>query len=250
MLQLGVQDISQGILYPSRQETQTAGHIHLMGNSALFAGIPSASHRDIVSAARARVFVPGEALHMQGHPVLAHMLIQQGNVKVTQVSDTGREVLLWMNGPGDSVGIPNEAPCRRHACTARAMRRCQALTWEDSRFQRLIVKYPQIGININRMLSIQLAELEERFREIATEKVATRLSLALNRLAEKIGIPVAGGVEVNLSRDELAQMIGTTLFTVSRILAQWGDEGFIAPRRNGVTICDSARLLLAGANAA
>jgi len=150
-----------------------------------------------------------------------------------------------MNGPGESVCIPNEAPSR-HACSARSMQRCHALTWENSRFQALIVKHPQIGTNINRMLALQLAELEQRFREVATEKVAARLSFALVRLAAQIGTPFLGGVEVSLSRLELAQMIGTTLFTVSRILSKWGEQGFIEPRRDAVIVFDTGRLLLAG----
>jgi CRP-like cAMP-binding protein len=232
--------------HPSRAESEAAGHIVLMGNSALFAGIPPAQCGEILSAARPRLFAADEILFMQGHPVRTHVLIQSGNVKITQVSDAGREVLLWMNGPSESVGIPNESPSRRHASSARAMQRCHALTWEDSRFQSLIARYPRIGININRMLALQLAELEQRFREIATEKVATRLSFALVRLAAQIGTPILGGIEVSLSRLELAQMIGTTLFTVSRILSKWGEEGFVAPRRDAVTVFDTGRLLLAG----
>jgi CRP-like cAMP-binding protein len=235
---------------PSRSESALTGHISLVGNSALFAGIPPAQCSELASAARARVFAPGEAIFMQGHPVRTHVLIQSGNVKVTQVSDAGREVLLWMNGPGESVGIPNEAPCHHHACSARAMKRCHALTWEDSRFQTMSVRYPQIGININRMLSQQLVELEQRFREIVTEKVATRLSYALLRLAAQIGTPILGGTEISLSREELAQMIGTTLFTVSRVLSKWAEEGFIASRRHGVIIYDSERLLLAAVETA
>jgi CRP-like cAMP-binding protein len=218
-----------------------------MGNSALFAGISPQQCREIVAAARPRVFATDEILFMQGHPVRTHVLIQSGNVKITQVSETGREVLIWMTGPGESVCIPHEAPGRRHhACSARATQRCHALTWEDSRFQSMIANHPQIGANINRMLALQLAELEQRFREIATEKVATRLSFALVRLASQIGTPLLGGIEVSLSRLELAQMIGTTLFTVSRILSKWGEQGFIAPRRDAVIVCDTSRLLLAG----
>jgi len=235
--------------HPSRAESETSGHIVLMGNSALFTGIPPTQCRDILSSSRPRVFAPDEILFMQGHSVRTHVLIQSGNVKVTQVSSTGREALLWMNGPGESVGIPNEAPGRRHACSVRAMQRCHALTWEDSRFQSLIAKYPQIGININRMLSLRLMELEQRFREIATERVAARLSFALIRLSAQLGTPVLGGTEISLSREELAQMIGTTIFTVSRILSKWGEEGFVEPRRDAVIIYDSGRLLLAGAEA-
>jgi CRP-like cAMP-binding protein len=249
MSSLQLLDASLRTSHPSRAESETAGHIVLMGNSALFAGIPPAQCREIVAAGRPRVFAPDEILFMQGHPVRSHVLIQSGSIKITQVSEAGREVLLWMNGPGEPVGIPNEAPGRRHACSARAMQRCHALTWEDSRFQTIMGRHPQIGININRMLALQLAELEQRFREIATEKVAARLSFALVRLASQIGTPIFGGIEVSLSRLELAQMIGTTLFTVSRILSKWGEEGLIAPRRDAVIVYDPGRLLLAAAEA-
>ncbi len=250
MLQAHVLDIRQRTLHLSGPESEAARQIHLMGNSALFADIPLGQCKEIALSARLVDYAPDEILFMQGHPVRNHILLHSGIVKTTQVSASGQEALLWMNGPRESVGIPNEMPGHRHACSARAMLHCQALTWDDSRFQAIIRRYPQISVNINRMLYVQLVELEQRFREIATEKVAARLSFALTRLAEKIGVPVAGGVEVYLSREELAQMIGTTLFTVSRILCQWGDEGFIAPRRHGVTIYDSARLLQTGVNAA
>jgi CRP-like cAMP-binding protein len=236
--------------HPSRAEYLTAEHVALMGNSALFAGIPPHQCREIAAAARPRVFASDEILFMQGHPVTTHLLIRSGNVKITQVSDTGCEVVLWMNGPGESVGIPNEAPCCFHACSARAMQRCHTLTWEDPLFQSMILKHPQISVNINRMLSVQLNELEQRFCEIATERVAVRLSRALLRLAAQLGTPILGGIEVSLSREELAQMIGTTVFTVSRILSRWGEEGIIAPRRDAVIVYDSQRMLLAGVDTA
>jgi CRP-like cAMP-binding protein len=240
-------EVRQGASHASRIETEIASHVHTMGASAIFAGLSTDQRRDFASCARVRVFATDEVLFMQGQPVRTHVLLQSGSVKVTQVSSTGREVLLWMNGWGEAVGIPSEAPACRHACSARAMQPCRALVWEDSRFQSLMQKHPQIGININRMLSHRLVELEERFREIATERVETRLSCALTRLAAQVGTPVHGGVEVSLSREELAQMIGTTLFTVSRILSKWGDEGFVGPRRDAVIVYDSERLLLAGA---
>jgi CRP-like cAMP-binding protein len=245
---LQVLEIQQRRSQSPETDSELAGHIALMGNSTLFAGVSPSHCRDILSFATTRVFAPREALYMQGHPVRTHVLVETGIVKVIQVSVVGREVLLWMNGPGESVGISNELPCHRHACSARAVERCQALTWEDSRFQTLIGWHPQIAININLMLAAQLGELEQRFREIATEKAAMRLSLALSRLGAQIGKPIRGGTEIRISREELAQMIGTTLFTVSRILTKWADEGFIASRRHNVSIYDTRRLELAGAD--
>ena len=120
------------------------------------------------------------------------------------------------------------------------------MVWEYTRLQNLIVEYPQIRRNISQILSSQLNELEERFREMATEKVAQRLALALLRLVKRIGKPADGGTEVSLSREELAQMTGTTLFTISRILTKWAEKGFVLPRREAVVVLDPARLKLVG----
>jgi CRP-like cAMP-binding protein len=122
------------------------------------------------------------------------------------------------------------------------MENCKALTWEYSRLQTFLADYPQIRKNINQILSGRLQELEERFREVATEKVAKRLALNLLRLLKRVGSQHHAGVQVSLSREELAQMTGTTLFTISRILSKWGEEGFILPRREAVVVCDPSRL--------
>ena len=87
-----------------------------------------------------------------------------------------------------------------------------------------------------------MLELEERFREVATERVAPRVARQAVRLLEKIGRCVNGKIEITLSREELAQMTGTTLFTVSRLLSAWEAQGMVNPRREVVTICDLSSL--------
>jgi CRP-like cAMP-binding protein len=117
-----------------------------------------------------------------------------------------------------------------------------ALVWEYARLQGLIPEIPQMRQNISQILTSRLEELQERFREVATEKVAPRVAKALMRLVKQVGRPVRGGIEISLSREELAQMTGTTLFTTSRLLAKWGGEGFIQPRREAVVVLDALRL--------
>jgi CRP-like cAMP-binding protein len=174
------------------------------------------------------------------------MLLQTGSVKQTQLSPSGEEVILWMHGQGEAVGMnPGEQPCH-HTCSARALENCKALVWEYSRLQALLAGHPQIRKNINRILSSRLQELEERFREVATEKVAKRLALTLLRLLKRVGKEHHAGIELSLSREELAQMTGTTLFTISRILSKWALEGFILPRREAVVVKDAARLVQIG----
>jgi CRP-like cAMP-binding protein len=122
------------------------------------------------------------------------------------------------------------------------MDRCQALVWSYSSFGALAVLYPQINANIATVLAARLHELEERFCEIATQEVPDRLATSLLRLADSVGTQTPQGVEVDLGRRELAELTGTTLHTVSRILSKWANAGWIVARRGGVVIPDCERL--------
>lgn len=220
-----------------------AERVVLMCASALFAGLTPEEYLRIASCAKARSFTRDELIFMQGQPMRNLMLLQTGSVKLTQLSSAGAEVILWMNGKGDAVGVHSgESACGSHTCSARALETCKALTWEYSRLHAMLLEYPQIRTNINQILFDRLQELEERFREIATEKVAKRLALTLLRLLKNVGKQHQAGIQVSLSREELAQMTGTTLFTISRILSKWSDEGFILPRREAVVVRDPSRL--------
>jgi CRP/FNR family transcriptional regulator, nitrogen oxide reductase regulator len=219
-----------------------AEHLVLMCASALFTGLTQRECMEIAACGRARTFARDELLFAQGQPVRSVILLQSGSVKHTQLSADGNEVLLWMSGSGEAVNVQPESAACSHTCSARAMEHCQALVWEYGRLQTLLNQFPQIRENVSRILAGRLRELEERFREVATEKVATRLALALLRLMKRVGTPTNEGIQVSLSREELAQMTGTTLFTISRILSKWAEKGFIKPRRASILIGDPKKL--------
>jgi CRP-like cAMP-binding protein len=181
---------------------------------------------------------------MQGRSARHLMMIQTGSAKVCQLSPTGNEVILWMAGAGDPLGVLVEALSQSYTCTAYAMTPTVALVWEYARIQALAAAIPQMRRNISQILTSRLDELQERFREVATEKVAPRVAKAIMRLLKQVGRPVSGGIELCLSREELAQMTGTTLFTISRLFSKWGEEGFVLPRREAVVVLDTQRLAL------
>jgi len=221
--------------------TNLSEQLVLMCASALFTGLKEQDCKEIVSCARARTFARDELLFVQGQPVRSLILLQSGSVKHTQLSSGGNEVLLWISGRGDAVNLEPESACG-HTCSARAVERCRALVWDYNRLQALLIQHPLIRKNISQILAGRLHELEERFREMATERVAKRLALTLLRLLKRVGKPGGSGVEISLTREELAQMTGTTLFTISRVLSAWADKGLVQPRRQGVVISDKSRL--------
>jgi CRP-like cAMP-binding protein len=227
---------------PSTTTFEVAERVVMMCASALFTGLSEKECLEIASCGRARTYAQNEILFSQGQSARNMVMIHSGSVKLSQLSASGNEVILWMTGSSDPVGVPAETTSCNHTCSARAMEQCKASVWEYAKLQSLMLEYPQIRKNMSRILTSRLDELQERFREVATEKVARRLALALLRLAKKVGKPANPGTEISLSRDELAQMTGTTLFTISRVLSQWAEDGFVLPRRGSVVVLDAQRL--------
>lgn len=210
--------------------------------TVIFAGLSNRELMDILSCARVRTFARDELLYSQGQPVRSVMVLQSGSAKHTQLSSNGDEVLLRMSGTGEAVNLQPGPNACSHTCSVRAMEQCRAWVWDHSRLQELLERYPRLRQNIAHVLVSRLHELEERFREVATEKVARRLALVLLRLSRQIGKSTAQGVQVSLSREELAQMTGTTLFTISRMFSRWAEQGLVAPKREAVIILDAKRL--------
>jgi YD repeat-containing protein len=106
----------------------------------------------------------------------------------------------------------------------------------------LTYRYPQLSLNLGQILTRRLRELEERFREVATETAPRRIALMLSRLSNQVGRTTPDGIEVALTRDELAKMTGTTLFTVSRVISAWAEAGLVMPRREAVVVRDQKQL--------
>ena len=205
----------------------------------LFFGILPGEYTRICAAARVKEFTRGEMLYVEGDSVQQVTLLTSGFVKITLLGLSGTEVILSLGVPGDVLGVVDQFFfAGRHCTTAQASRLCRALVWDAPTFKTLVERFPVLHQNMVRILGEYLLELEERFRELATERVGPRVARQVVRLLEKIGRPVNGEVEIGLSREELAQMTGTTLFTVSRLLSAWGARGMVRPRREAVTICD------------
>jgi len=212
-------------------------------SSPLFVDLPERATMEVASYARPRMFVRNELLFAQGQPVMTLILLQSGCVKHTQVGPSGTEVLLRFSGNGEIVDIQSESSGSGHSCSARAMEKCRALVWDYRRIEAFAMRHPQLANNISHLLYRKLGELEERFREMATENVASRLGLVLARLLQQIGKPSATGIQISIRREELAQMTGSTIYTVSRLLSGWSEQGVIVPGREWVVVSHPEKLV-------
>lgn len=204
----------------------------------LFTGVSSEDFRRISDAARLKRFSPGEMLYLEGDTVEQVLLLISGFVKTTQVGPKGVEVILRLSAPGDVLDAVGLFATGRHCTTAQAIRACGALAWRAEIFKDLLGGLPVLHQNMIRFICGDLQELEERFRELSTERVAPRVARQLIRLQEQAGWPHKRWVEIHLSRESLAQMTGTTVYTISRLLSAWEARGLVACGREFVMIRD------------
>lgn len=219
----------------------------LLAGVPLFHDVAPDALRDIAAEARLVRVPGGQAFFEEGAPATAFFVLVRGQVKVTQMSAEGHEVILRMIGPGDAFG--GVAPFTgggEYPVTAVALGRAEAAAWDQGTITRLMRTHQPIALNAVRMVAQRLHELQHRHRELMTERVERRVARALLRLAQHAGRRVDAGVEIDfpLSQQDLAEMTGTTVFTVSRILSGWQERGLVAIGRRRVVIRVPHRLVV------
>lgn len=236
----------------SIEQRVIAEQFHLMYSSVLFSGLTNAQCDEVLSWSRLKRFARNEMIFLQGEPFNKLVMIQSGMVKVTQTSLSGQEVILRVIRASDTVGLHADSSVFTHACSACAMESSKAFVWEYRDFRSIEARYPRITSNIHNILSGRLVELEKMFSEIATGTAAQRLGLTLLRLLDRVGESNSDGVTLSLRREELSQMTGLTVFTISRALAKWARSGLVVPRREAILVQDLGRfrseLCLGGPN--
>ena len=209
----------------------------------LFADISAAHLAEIRSAARPTNFTRRQTIFFPGEMIQRVVLLTEGSAKITQIDESGSTVILRLAGPGEVVGPLGGGRFGTHSSSAEARISSKALVWEMAAFETLSDRFHLLRRNTMRILTKSLHELEARFCEISTRRVAQRLALELARLVPQVGKEVGGVIEINLSREELAQMTATTLFTVSRQLSIWEQQGIVSLRRLGVVVRNPLSLM-------
>lgn len=198
-------------------------HLEYLRDSDLFRGLDEEALAAIEGAARLRRVRAGAYFFEQGDPAAVLYVLVEGRIKFTQVTPEGHGVLLRVIGPGEMFGAVSALGDAFHPATALATVPSVAMAWNSPTIRTLMERYPLIALNGMRFLAGRLAEFQDRYRELATQRVERRVAHALLRLMEQIGRPVEGGtlIDLGLSRQDIAEMTGTTLFTASRILSGW-----------------------------
>jgi len=190
---------------------------------------------EIAMRAQERVFLRGDTMFREDDPVGLIYAVASGRVKTIRSNRAGKLVILHLAGPGEVLDGMGLAMGSNHMFTAQAMGRCQVLTWDVGVFEGFVRRFPTLQSNATRFLVRRLRMTECRFHELATERVPQRLARVLLRLIVQ-SERCESRQPIDLSCEELAQLAGTTLYTVSRLLCNWAAEGIIQPERSAIRV--------------
>lgn len=210
----------------------------LLDNVPVFRGLDDAARDEVLAAARSRLIAKNTAVFEQGQPGTSLFVLVDGRLKVSQVTPAGHHVVIRYIGPGEMFGCVAVAGQREYPGTAEAVVDTVVIAWEAATIARLMQRFPRIAMNALGTMGARVEEAHAKFRELATEQVEQRIARTVLRLANQAGKRVEGGVAIEfpLSRQDIAEMTGTTLHTVSRILSAWEQDGLIESARQRITI--------------
>jgi CRP/FNR family transcriptional regulator, nitrogen oxide reductase regulator len=157
------------------------------------------------------------------------------------VTASGSEVIVRFVGPWDPVAGVTVLGAGVYPVTATACDRVDVLEWPRASLTDLLSRFPELKTNVLREMTAHMDDALTRLRELATMKVSQRLAHTLLRLTHPSKPVVAGSLTVPhaLTRQELAELTGTTLFTVSRILTDWEKAGLVHSSRARVEVIDA-----------
>lgn len=179
----------------------------------------------------------GEFFFFQGDPAEYLYVLVSGRAKLMQTNPAGQQVNLRTISEWQMFGALGAV--RENAtypATAQALEQSTALALKSDYLKELMQTRPYLSFDLMRLMTGYIQEIQERYRELATEKVERRIARSLLRLLAQMGTKVDGGIELSFTRQDLAEMSGTTLYTVSRVLSEWERQGLVETGRERVLI--------------
>lgn len=210
-----------------------------LAQAEFFVGLDEGGLKRVLQAARRRRLERQEVCFRQDEPASFLYLLVAGRIKLTQLTPDGRQVLLRFVEPGEVFGGIALFAGEQYPVTSEAAEECELLLWDGPAMQRVIQSEPKVALNVIQHLAYLVKNLQERVRELATERVEQRIARALIRLAAEGGDAPA---VLHITRQDLGELTGTTLYTVSRTLSRWESQGWIESGRERITILDRAAL--------
>ena len=205
----------------------------LLTHVPLLAGLPERDLAAVAEVARVEHWEREAVIFDQGAPCDRVWLLRVGEIKAIHHELDGREVILELISPGDAFG-GTVLFMDTHPATAKAMSAAETVSFSRDTYAHLLDSHPELARRLIRMLGGRLRSLIG-LQVLAGERVERRMAHILLKLADRVGRADSDGllITIPLSRQDLADMAGTTLETAIRTISRFRAHGWVETRRGG-----------------
>jgi CRP/FNR family transcriptional regulator len=212
--------------------------------TTIFRRLPADDRQRLAAVASLREFEKGDYLFSEGDASDHLYTIVSGRVKVFKTTARGTDVILELFGAGDPVGAVAAYESRAYPASAVALEPTACLLIPRQAFFALLETHPTMVRGLLGGLTHRLVELTNRLTELSGGRVDARLARFFLKLADDIGQKRHDGtfIPLALSRQEIADMIGTTIETSIRIMSRWGKDQVVLTEKDGFVVVDRATL--------
>lgn len=218
----------------------------LIARLSLFEGMATGDLDWIIGQARSVRIARDQPVFGQEQEAHSFFLLLDGHVRVVKSTPEGHEVTVRYISPGELMGIAHALGRTTYPASAIAVVDCVVLAWPGQLWPTLASNFPSFSANTYKAVGSRLQDAHARVIEMSTEQVEQRVAHALLKLVKQSGKKTDEGILIDfpISRQDIAEMTGTTLHTVSRLLSAWEDQGLVRSGRQKVTVVEPHRLLV------
>jgi CRP/FNR family transcriptional regulator, nitrogen oxide reductase regulator len=209
-----------------------------------FRALSPEDRRRLAPYVRVKQHAPGEIVFREGAPSDRFYTVVEGRVKVVKFAPHGKELILEIFGAGDPFGAVAAYEGVPFPASAVTLTSCCVLSIARREFFMLLEKHPEIARGLLLGLTHRLLELTHKLAQLSSGGVEERIASFFLKTAERIGEPRGGHlvIPMALSRQDIADMVGTTIETAIRVMSRWNRDGIVTTGKGSFTVRDMAAL--------
>ena len=215
-----------------------AARVDILKQSFIFSSLNEDELAELAGLAVERSLTPGEFIFWDGDAPECFYIVAEGKVKVLKHSSLGKEFIIAFFGPGEMFGEVAVFENKPYPASAQAVVETRIVGIKREDFLSFLANRPQVALRIINVLGGRLRDAQGRLRDLAGERVEQRLASVLLMLSAKLGSTLP------FTRQEIAEMVGTTTETAIRVMSHLKDRGIIRSVRGEVIILDEEKLRL------
>lgn len=215
-------------------------------SKGVFCELSSSELQDVSEHKVTNVYKKGQTLFVQGNHPFGLYCISTGNIKVTKVGADGKESIVRIATAGDVLGHRSLFTDQFYTATATALEDTKVCFLDKKFIMKVIQEKPSVSMNVIEKLSTDMGAAENKLSSLHQKNVRERLAELFLLLKESHGVTQDDGrtlINLKLTREEMATMIGTANETLIRFISEFKEAGLIEQEGKKIFIANEAELI-------